>query len=70
MIRNHCRHCTDRVVGCHSTCEKYKKYKEEMDKIHKEKEKDALLIDQRYRGIFRQTHKRRFFYSKGVKYKY
>lgn len=32
---NCCKDCKDRVVNCHSTCEKYKKWKQEFvnDKI-------------------------------------
>lgn len=28
-----CQHCTERYVGCHSVCEKYKAYKEYIAKI-------------------------------------
>ena len=30
-VTNACYKCEDRVVGCHSTCEKYKKYKKLMN---------------------------------------
>lgn len=30
-----CYHCEERTVGCHSTCEKYLKAKEEYDEIKK-----------------------------------
>lgn len=39
-----CKECTDRVVGCHSTCESYKTYKEEMASLTKAR-KDDLLPD-------------------------
>ena len=32
---NPCRYCEDRTVGCHSTCKKYKDWKEE-DKARKQ----------------------------------
>lgn len=70
MLHNHCYHCKDRVVGCHSTCEKYKKFKEELEVVRAEKEKEHQLRDQRYRAIFRRSEECRFYYSKGVKYKY
>ena len=31
-----CRDCSDRTVGCHATCEKYAKYKKDMDKLRHE----------------------------------
>lgn len=30
-----CKGCTDRYVGCHSTCEDYKKFQEENEKLKK-----------------------------------
>lgn len=30
-----CKNCTDRYVGCHSTCEDYKKFQEENEKAKK-----------------------------------
>lgn len=30
-----CKDCTDRYVGCHSTCESYKQYQEENEKARK-----------------------------------
>ena len=39
-----CRYCTDRVVGCHSTCKKYidwkKEYDERKQKIFENKAKE------------------------------
>jgi len=39
-----CKDCTERVVGCHATCEKYKAEKqaneEEREKRRKEKRRD------------------------------
>ena len=32
MKDNGCYGCTERKVGCHAKCEKYKKWKEEYDK--------------------------------------
>lgn len=30
-----CKDCTDRYVGCHSTCEDYKKFQEENEKANR-----------------------------------
>lgn len=42
MNGNNCKDCKNRYIGCHSTCEVYKKFKENIDnrntKIHKYKE--------------------------------
>lgn len=44
-----CLNCGDRVVGCHSKCEKYlaakAKLAEEKDKIFREKRKRRLIED-------------------------
>ena len=29
-----CRDCKSRAVGCHSTCEKYKRFKKEMEEYN------------------------------------
>lgn len=34
-----CRECDDRQVGCHINCEKYKEFKDELEKISKAKTK-------------------------------
>jgi hypothetical protein len=69
MLHNHCRNCTERVVGCHSTCDKYKKFKEELEVVREEKCKESILRDIRYRGMFAQARKTGFYYSKGMKWK-
>lgn len=70
MYNNPCHHCTERIVGCHSTCERYKKFREDCEKIRKEKERDIMWRNHKFGGIFETSRKRRFFYSKGVKYKF
>lgn len=30
--KNTCKDCKERKVGCHSKCEKYKKFRQELDK--------------------------------------
>lgn len=41
-LKSPCHKCEDRVVGCHGRCPKYKKYREEYDKLN-DKEKIAKL---------------------------
>ena len=31
MITAPCKDCTDRILGCHSLCNKYKEFKERVD---------------------------------------
>lgn len=41
-----CWNCTDRVVGCHTTCKKYKEEKADYDKKQKEiREKHKCVTD-------------------------
>lgn len=39
-----CKDCTDRILGCHTICEKYKHYKEE----YKEKTKELAKLKEYY----------------------
>lgn len=43
MISNNCLHCEKRYLGCHSTCERYLKYKEQLETIKTNKENYRLL---------------------------
>ena len=51
-IHNQCLGCTDRYVGCHSDCEKYKAYKEEMtkfeDTVNKRRKKYSGYVSYKY----------------------
>lgn len=38
-----CKNCTDRVVGCHSTCEKYLAFQKERELVREKKYKDYCL---------------------------
>lgn len=43
-----CRDCSERTVGCHATCENYKAWKEETDRVNenvREKKKNYRLAD-------------------------
>ena len=50
-----CKNCTRRQVGCHATCEEYKKEKKERDavkeKIRKERSKESLAISREFERI-------------------
>lgn len=35
MVKVYCLNCKKRHLGCHSDCEDYKKYKEELEHIKK-----------------------------------
>lgn len=53
-----CHDCTERTVGCHSTCEKYAKYKKDRNnlrhelkkKVYEERDMDSYVIDSVYRA--------------------
>ena len=38
-----CRYCDDRVVGCHSTCERYMDAKAKHDEINKRRRDDVII---------------------------
>jgi hypothetical protein len=42
-IKCPCKDCADRLVGCHSTCEKYKEYKQLLSELPKDKREDVYL---------------------------
>ena len=50
-----CYGCEERKVGCHSTCERYLKEKEELDSIREEKykrqERSNLIWDTYLQGL-------------------
>ena len=49
-----CKNCKDRVVGCHSNCEKYIAYVKVRDKIRAKNAEDKLVT-----GYFVDVTKRR-----------
>ena len=67
MIKVPCQDCEDRVIGCHSICEKYDSYRKEINQrnelIEKNKTKLYLLNDyeceraERIRAIDRKQRK-------------
>lgn len=48
-----CKECTDRVVGCHGTCQKYKdakaQHKTKFDRIKKAKREEDSVDDYKIR---------------------
>ena len=48
MIENGCQGCNERKVGCHSHCEKYKKWLEQHNRLKKE----AKRNEKRYYDYF------------------
>lgn len=50
MIENSCYNCTKRHIACHDSCEEYKQYKLEKERLSKAKEEQKLVADHfRYR---------------------
>lgn len=45
-----CFKCTERSLGCHSTCERYLKEKENIHKIYEAKAHEHSVLD----GIYRR----------------
>lgn len=45
-----CKDCPDRVVGCHSSCEKYKAFREECDRNREQRKFQAIgrTLDNKY----------------------
>lgn len=42
MNNNTCKDCVERVVGCHSTCEKYKEFIAENERLKQLKRQDTM----------------------------
>ena len=38
-----CKGCTERTIGCHSNCEKYNAYKDELAEIRVKKQTNHLI---------------------------
>lgn len=59
--KNYCKDCPDRYIGCHSMCERYKAFREELDelneKIYKAKERERDI--DRYEREMCERNKRR-----------
>lgn len=42
MKYNTCLNCEERCLGCHSNCEMYNKYKQELKRIQENKKKQSV----------------------------
>lgn len=40
-----CKDCPDRKILCHSTCEKYKKYREEIEYANKQRQLKGMFTE-------------------------
>lgn len=58
-----CKGCKNRCVGCHSNCEDYIEYSEELkakrEKIANEKHKQDLIIDTKRKCVNRMVKKKK-----------
>jgi len=45
MARNDCYGCTKRQVGCHATCESYKKFREQVDEENRKMRLAKSVVD-------------------------
>jgi hypothetical protein len=47
MVKSPCKNCTDRCIGCHTTCGDYAEYKQELERrrteVKTENEKEAFV---------------------------
>lgn len=63
MINAPCKDCIERHISCHSSCEKYKKFKEDKEIENKRRQKDVKSkeqnIDRINRLIRRGNYERR-----------
>ena len=58
-MKGPCLNCTDRKVGCHSTCEKYKSYREYKDEENKKIKQSKQIYSDLY-AIKNTKFKRRW----------
>ena len=54
-MKSSCMNCTDRVLGCHSHCERYARYKEEVNRINKASKNDRMVYGVLCKSIERAT---------------
>ena len=50
MINSPCLDCTDRVLGCHSSCERYREFGQELERVAKQREKYIKLYHKHIDG--------------------
>lgn len=54
-----CKDCPNRVVGCHSTCEQYIKYKEEQESVRRSRRAESEKHVYAIQSIMERKRKRR-----------
>lgn len=47
-LHSPCKDCTDRTMGCHGRCDKYKAYRVEVDKLYEARAKSIAAHDPMY----------------------
>ena len=52
MPNTSCKNCTKRTIGCHSTCQEYLAYKQELNK-QREEEKKSKGYSPHYRKYYK-----------------
>ena len=57
MVKFPCKGCTDRVLCCHSTCEKYLTCRKEQDSLINTREKELILRRWDYGTYQRKSRK-------------
>lgn len=62
MIVSPCKDCPERFIGCHSSCERYKQYRSELDefKAKRAADKDERAFASEIKGAVKRLrdHKR------------
>ena len=62
-VGQHCRECEERHIGCHSTCEKYLKAKDEHETyskmIQRNRDQQTILYRHKIKSMTRENNKRR-----------
>lgn len=46
-----CKGCKDRVLGCHSDCERYLEFSRENERIKEQRRKDSDLLSRKKRVL-------------------
>jgi len=59
-LKSPCFKCKERFVGCHSKCERYKKYRSEYDKLNKKEKREKMLSYGTTISLFKYEGKTKF----------
>jgi hypothetical protein len=41
MIKNNCKGCTERIIGCHSTCQSYLVFAEDCERVRENRRNES-----------------------------